>query len=72
MKQNDKAHKQERYPVLGTMPSYSFHYEMEWKDKAHKTGEVRDGVGGGGAKMRGGKEEKRIKDKRRGMGGEWL
>ena len=69
MEWKDKAHKQERYSVLGTMPSYNFHYGMGWKDKAQKTGEVREGRGRVG-RWEG--EKKRIKDQRRGVGGAWL
>ena len=45
MEWKDRADKQKRYSVLGTMPSYIFHCGMGWKDKAHKN---RSGTGGTG------------------------
>ena len=69
MEWKDRADKQKRYSVLGTMPSYNFHCGMGWKDKAHKTGAVREGRGRVGGREG---EKKRIKDKRRGTGGAWL
>ena len=63
MERKDRADKQKRYSVLGTMPSYNFHCGMGWKDKAHKTGEIREGRGRVGGKG-GGKEENKRQEKR--------